>query len=105
MIAAGLHPDPTYGKASLLPQRRLRRQGIDTLKRGIDLCAEIGAKSHQARAEGYQLHLPTSVRRRTGRRFVEGVAELTDHATRKRSRSFWSTRTASRHEILMQTSG
>ena len=38
VIAAGLHPDPTYGKGAFInPDEKLRRQGIDTLKRGIEL--------------------------------------------------------------------
>ena len=44
VIAAGLHPDPTYAKGAFInPDAGLRRQAIDTLRRGIDLCSEIGA--------------------------------------------------------------
>src|SRR5829696_1180734 len=44
MIAAGLHPDPTYALGAFInPDEGLRRRGIDTLRRGIDLCARVGA--------------------------------------------------------------
>ena len=44
ILAAGLHTDPTYRLGAFVnPDEKLRRQGTDTLKRGIDLCSEIGA--------------------------------------------------------------
>ena len=46
VIAAGLHTDPTYALGAFInSDESLRRQGIDTLKRGIDLCDEVGANS------------------------------------------------------------
>jgi xylose isomerase len=44
VVPAGLHTDPTYKMGALVnPDEKLRRQGIDTLKHGIDLASEIGA--------------------------------------------------------------
>ena len=44
VLASGLHPDPTYAKGSLVnPDPDLRRQAIDTNRRGVDLAAELGA--------------------------------------------------------------
>jgi len=43
-LAAGLHPDPTYKLGVFInPDKALRRRGIDVLKRGVDLAAELGA--------------------------------------------------------------
>src|SRR5215470_17027706 len=37
-LAAGLHSDPTYRLGAFInPDKNVRRQGIDTLKRGVDL--------------------------------------------------------------------
>jgi hypothetical protein len=44
VVAAGLHTDPTYSLGAFInPDDSLRRQGIDTLKRGVDLCGQVGA--------------------------------------------------------------
>ena len=44
VVAAGLHTDPTYSLGAFInPDDSLRRQGIDTLKRGVDLCGQTGA--------------------------------------------------------------
>jgi xylose isomerase len=46
VIAAGLHTDPSYSLGAFVnPDEGLRRRGIDTLRRGVDLCSEIGASS------------------------------------------------------------
>src|SRR4028119_496104 len=121
VIAAGLHPDPTYSLGAFInPDENLRRQGIDTLKGGIDLCGEVGANFIiWPGAEGYNYTFQRPYAQ-SWRRFVEGVAGATGRAperdgtriarrarawgagpscpptpTRGTSRSFWSTRTAS----------
>jgi xylose isomerase len=43
-LAAGLHSDPTYKLGTFInPDPELRRQGIETLKRGVDLAAWLDA--------------------------------------------------------------
>ena len=50
---------PTYGKGALVnPDESLRRQGVDTPKRGIDLCAGRGELHHLARRRVLHLHIP-----------------------------------------------
>jgi len=89
VIAAGLHPDPTYGKGALInPDDRLRRQGVDTLKRGIDLAGEIGASFIiWPGAEGYNYAFQRPYAE-AWRAFTEGVAELTDHANQNNVKVF-----------------
>jgi xylose isomerase len=84
VIAAGLHPDPTYRLGVFInPDNELRRQGIDTLKRGIDLCAEIGANFIiWPGAEGYNYTFQRPYTE-IWRAFVEGVAECVDRANEK----------------------
>src|SRR5918995_891353 len=79
VIAAGLHPDPTYALGAFInPDEGLRRQGIDTLRRGIDLCSRVGANFIiWPGAEGYNYSFQRPYAE-TWRRFVEGVAEYTD---------------------------
>ncbi|TCJ15603.1 xylose isomerase [Rubrobacter taiwanensis] len=81
VIAAGLHNDPTYKMGALInPDERLRRRGIDTLKRGIELAGEIGANFIiWPGAEGYNYTFQRPYAG-TWRAFIEGVAELTEHA-------------------------
>ena len=81
VVPAGLHPDPTYGKGALVnPDEKLRRRGIDTLKRGIDLSAEVGANFIiWSGAEGYNYTFQRPYAE-TRKKFVEGIAELTEHA-------------------------
>src|SRR5919199_768941 len=84
VIAAGLHPDPTYRLGVFInPDKDLRRQGIDTLKRGIDLCGEIGANFIiWPGAEGYNYTFQRPYAE-IWRAFVEGVAECVDRANQK----------------------
>ena len=43
-LAAGLHTDPTYTLGAFInPDAALRRKGLDTLKRGVDLAATLDA--------------------------------------------------------------
>jgi xylose isomerase len=107
VIAAGLHTDPTYGKGAFInPDEGLRRRGIDTLERGIDLCAEIGANFIMwPGAEGYNytFHRPYA---QVWRRFTEGVAELTDHANEKGVKVFLEHKNSEpAMKILMQNLG
>ncbi len=84
VIAAGLHTDPTYSLGAFInPDDGLRRQGIDTLRRGIDLASEIGANFIiWPGAEGYNYTFQRPYAE-TWRAFVEGIAELTDHANER----------------------
>ena len=84
VIAAGLHPDPTYSLGAFInPDAELRRQGIDTLRRGIDLCARVGANFIiWPGAEGYNYTFQRPYAE-TWRAFVEAIAELTDHANER----------------------
>jgi xylose isomerase len=84
VIAAGLHPDPTYGKGAFVnPDDALRRRGIDSLRRCIDLCSQVGANFIiWPGAEGYNYTFQRPYAE-TWRAFIEGVAELTDHANEK----------------------
>ena len=84
VIAAGLHPDPTYRLGVFInPDKDLRRQGIDTLKRGIDLCGEIGANFIiWPGAEGYNYTFQRPYAE-IWRAFIEGVAECVDRANEK----------------------
>jgi xylose isomerase len=107
VIAAGLHPDPTYGKGAFInPDEGLRHRGIDTLKHGIDLCAEIGANFIiWPGAEGYNYTFQRPYAE-TWRRFVEGVAELTDHANAKEVKVFLEHKNSEpAMKILMQNIG
>jgi len=81
VIAAGLHPDPTYKLGAFInPDDALRRQGIDTLKRGIDLAGELKANFIiWPGAEGYNYPFQRSYKE-TWTRFIAAVAELVDHA-------------------------
>lgn len=83
-IAAGLHPDPTYKLGAFInPDPALRRQGIDTLKRGVDLAATIGAHFIiWPGAEGYNYNFQRDYAR-TWDMFVEGVGEVVAHAAEK----------------------
>jgi xylose isomerase len=80
-VCAGLHPDPTYKLGVFVnPDKALRRQGIDTLKRGVDLAASIGA--HYIiwpGAEGYNYNFHRDYAA-TWDQFVDGVGEVVAHA-------------------------
>lgn len=107
VIPAGLHPDPTYRMGALInPDEKLRRQGIDTLKRGIDLCSEIGANFIVwPGAEGYNYTFQRPYAR-TWRSFIEGMAELTDHANGKGVKVFLEHKNSEpAMKILMQNIG
>ena len=107
VVPAGLHPDPTYRMGALInPDEKLRRQGIDTLKRGIDLCSEIGANFIVwPGAEGYNYTFQRPYAR-TWRSFIEGMAELTDHANGKGVKVFLEHKNSEpAMKILMQNIG
>jgi xylose isomerase len=107
VIAAGLHTDPQYGKGAFInPDEGLRRRGIDTLKRGIDLCGEIGANFIiWPGAEGYNYTFQRPYAQ-VWRRFTEGVAELTDHANEKGVKVFLEHKNSEpAMKILMQNLG
>ncbi len=107
VVAAGLHPDPTYARGAFInPDEGIRRRGLDTLKRGIDLCAEVGANFIiWPGAEGYNYTFQRPYAE-TWRRFVEGVAELTDHANAKDVKVFLEHKNSEpAMKILMQNIG
>jgi xylose isomerase len=83
-IAAGLHTDPTYKLGAFInPDPALRRRGIETLKRGVDLAAAIGANFIiWPGAEGYNYNFQRDYAR-TWDLFVEGVGEVVAHAASK----------------------
>jgi xylose isomerase len=84
VIAAGLHADPTYSLGAFInPDDELRRRGIDALRRGIDLCAQVGANFIiWPGAEGYNYTFQRPYAE-VWRAFVEAIAELTDHANER----------------------
>ena len=107
IIAAGLHPDPTYALGAFInPDDTLRRRGIDTLKRGVDLCGEIGANFIiWPGAEGYNYTFQRPYAQ-TWRAFIEAVAELTDHANEKDVKVFLEHKNSEpAMKILMQNIG
>jgi xylose isomerase len=107
VIAAGLHTDPTYALGAFVnPDDELRRQGIDTLRRGIDLCAEIGANFIiWPGAEGYNYAFQRPYAE-IWRGFVEGIAELTDHANERGVKVFLEHKNSEpAMKILMQNIG
>src|SRR5262245_4352437 len=83
-ICAGLHPDPTYKLGVFVnPDERLRREGIATLKRGVDLAATLGA--HYIiwpGAEGYNYNFHRDYGA-TWDLFVAGVGEVVAHAAER----------------------
>ena len=83
-IAAGLHPDPTYKLGAFInPDPALRRQGIETLKRGVDLAATLGAHFIiWPGAEGYNYNFQRDYIT-TWDMFVDGVGEVVAHAASK----------------------
>jgi xylose isomerase len=107
VVAAGLHTDPTYSLGAFInPDESLRRQGIDTLKRGIDLCAEMGANFIiWPGAEGYNYTFQRPYAE-TWRAFTEGIAELTDHANQRGIKVFLEHKNSEpAMKILMQNIG
>jgi xylose isomerase len=83
-IAAGLHPDPTYKLGVFInPDAALRRRGIDTLKRGVDLAAVVGAHFIiWPGAEGYNYNFQRDYAV-TWDRFIDGVGEVVAYAASK----------------------
>jgi xylose isomerase len=83
-LAAGLHPDPTYKLGVFInPDDTLRRQGIETLKRGVDLAAALGAHFIiWPGAEGYNYNFQRDYAH-TWDLFVGGVGEVVSHAAEK----------------------
>jgi xylose isomerase len=107
VIAAGLHTDPTYALGAFVnPDDELRRQGIDTLRRGINLCGEIRANFIiWPGAEGYNYTFQRPYAQ-TWRGFVEAIAELTDHANEKGVKVFLEHKNSEpAMKILMQNIG
>ena len=80
-LAAGLHTDPTYKLGAFInPDPALRRRGIDTLKRGVDLAAVLGAHFIiWPGAEGYNYNFQRNYAH-TWDQFIDGVGEVVAHA-------------------------
>jgi xylose isomerase len=107
IIAAGLHTDPTYRLGAFInPDANLRRQGIDTLKRGIDLCGEVGANFIiWPGAEGYNYTFQRPYAE-IWRGFTEGIAECVDHANQKGVKIFLEHKNSEpAMKVLMQNIG
>jgi xylose isomerase len=107
VIAAGLHTDPTYALGAFInSDEKLRRQGIDTLRRGVDLCAQVGANFIiWPGGEGYNYTFQRSYAE-AWRAFTEGLAELTDHANHKGVKVFLEHKNSEpAMKILMQNIG
>jgi xylose isomerase len=107
VIAAGLHTDPTYALGAFInPDDGLRRRGIDTLKRGIDLCGELGANFIiWPGAEGYNYAFQRPYAQ-VWRAFTEAIAELTDHANERGVKVFLEHKNSEpAMKILMQNVG
>ncbi len=83
-LAAGLHPDPTYKLGVFInPDAALRRQGIEVLKRGVDLAAALGAHFIiWPGAEGYNYNFQRDYAR-TWDLFINGVGEVVARAAEK----------------------
>jgi xylose isomerase len=81
LIASGLHVDPTYALGSLInPDPALRRQAVDTNKRGLDLALAVGANFIiWPGAEGYNYPFQRRYAE-TWAWFIDGLAEITAHA-------------------------
>ncbi len=80
-LAAGLHPDPTYKLGAFInPDPAIRRRGIDTLKRGVDLAGVLGAHFIiWPGAEGYNYNFQRNYAH-TWDQFIDGVGEVVAHA-------------------------
>ncbi|MDQ3832753.1 MAG: sugar phosphate isomerase/epimerase [Actinomycetota bacterium] len=107
VIAAGLHPDPTYRLGAFInPDDSLRRRGIETLKRGIDLCGEVGANFIiWPGAEGYNYTFQRPYAE-IWRAFIEGIAECVDHANHRGVKVFLEHKNSEpAMKILMQNIG
>ena len=107
VVAAGLHTDPTYSLGAFInPDDSLRRGGIDTLKRGVDLCGQVGASFIiWPGAEGYNYTFQRPYAQ-AWRAFVEGVAEVTDHANERSVKVFLEHKNSEpAMKILMQNIG
>ena len=107
VVAAGLHADPTYRLGAFInPDDNLRRQGIDTLKRGIDLCGEVGANFIiWPGAEGYNYTFQRPYAQ-IWRSFTEGIAECLDHANENGVKVFLEHKNSEpAMKILMQNIG
>ena len=108
VIAAGLHPDPTYAMGAFInPDDALRRQGIDTLTvRNRPVLSRSGRTSSSGPALRATTTRSSALMRRSRCRFVEGVAELADHANEKGVKVFLEHKNSEpAMKILMQNIG
>jgi xylose isomerase len=81
VVASGLHPDPRYRLGSLInPDEKVRREAIETNKRGVDLAGSIQASFIiWPGAEGYNYAFQRDYAD-TWARFIDGIAEIAEHA-------------------------
>ena len=81
VVAAGLHTDPTYKLGAFVnPDEKIRKQGSETLKRGIELASEIGANFIiWPGIEGYNYTFQRNYAD-VWKMFTDGMAECVDHA-------------------------
>lgn len=84
VIAAGLHTDPAYKLGAFVnPDEKLRRQSMETLKRGIDLASEIEANFIiWPGVEGYNYPFQRDYAG-VWKMFTEGIAECVEHANER----------------------
>ena len=83
-LAAGLHTDATYKLGAFInPDAALRKSGIETIKRGIGLSAELGAHFIiWPGAEGYNYNFQRDYQL-IWDWFVNGIGEVVDFAASK----------------------
>lgn len=83
-IPLGTFCDPKFAKGSFInPDENLRREAIEIAKRGVDLAAELGSNFIiWPGGEGYNYLFEVDYAA-VWRKFIEAIAEITDHANRK----------------------
>ena len=80
-VALGLFSIPKYALGSFInPDPKLRRESVDTAKRGVDLAAQVGAKFiiwPGGEGYNYPFQVPYG---EVWQRFIDAIAEIVDHA-------------------------
>jgi len=83
-VALGLFSMPKYALGSFInPDPKLRRESVDTAKRGVDLAAQVGAKFiiwPGGEGYNYPFQVPYG---EVWQRFFDAIAEIVDHAHSK----------------------
>ncbi len=83
-VALGLFSDPQYARGSFInPDEKLRRQSVETAKRGVDLAASVGARFiiwPGGEGYNYSFQVPYAL---VWERLINALAEITSHAHEK----------------------